>query len=151
MLSNYIKIALRIVRKDATFSFINVVGLASGLAVALLIIQYVRFELSYEQSNPRANQIVRLSIDYMNGGTVDAQDAETFPPIGAKAKQEMNEVVNYTRVYALQKPTTTVQISDRYYVVDKVYAVDSSFFSLFNYPLVRGSRNGLFTRPARLC
>ncbi|GAB4010001.1 ABC transporter permease [Spirosoma migulaei] len=147
MLSNYIKIALRIVRKDATFSLINVVGLASGLAVALLIIQYVRFELSYEQSNPRVNQLVRLSIDYMNGGTVDAQDAETFPPIGAKAKQEMNEVVNYTRVYALQKPTTTVQISDRYYVVDKVYAVDSSFFSLFNYPLVRGSRNGLFTRP----
>ena len=79
MLTNYIKIALRIFRKDSTFTLINVVGLATGLAVALLIIQYVRFELSYENTNPLANRIVRLTLDYMNGGTVNSQDTETNP------------------------------------------------------------------------
>ncbi|QMW03128.1 FtsX-like permease family protein [Spirosoma foliorum] len=147
MLANYLKIALRIIRKDTTFSLINVVGLASGLAVALLIIQYVRFELSYEQSNPRANQLVRLTIDYMNGGTVDAQDAENYPPIGPKAKQEMSEVIDYTRVYDVVKPNPTIQIGTNYFLLDKIYAVDPSFFSLFNYPLLQGNRNGLFTKP----
>ncbi|AUD07349.1 hypothetical protein CWM47_17040 [Spirosoma pollinicola] len=150
MLTNYIKIALRIFRKDSTFTLINVVGLATGLAVALLIIQYVRFELSYEQSNPLADRIVRLTIDYMNGGTVDAQDAENFPPIGAKAKREMNEVVNHTRAYAILKPNVTVQIGTNYFILNNAYAVDSSFFSMFNYPLLRGNRKDLFTRPRQV-
>ncbi|MFD2935908.1 ABC transporter permease [Spirosoma flavum] len=150
MLRSYLKIAFRNLRTNSTFSLINVVGLATGLAVALLIIQYVRFELSYENTNPLANRLVRLTIDYMNGGAVDAQDAETYPPMGAKATRDMNEVVNYTRVYPLRKPKVTVQISDKYYLVDNVYAVDSSFFSMFNYPLIRGTRNGLFTRPRQV-
>ncbi len=147
MFRNYLKIALRIVRKDNTFTLINVVGLATGLAIALLIIQYVRFELSYESSYPLANRIVRLTIDYLNGNTVDAQDAEAYPPIGAKAKREMSEVVNFTRAYPLRKPNVTVQIDDRYYLINAVYAVDSSFFAMFDYPLLRGSRTGLFTAP----
>lgn len=150
MLTNYIKIALRIFRKDNTFTLINVVGLATGLAVALLIIQYVRFELSYENTHPLADRIVRLSIDYMNGGTVHAQDTETNPPIGPKAKQEMNEVVKYTRAYPVGESSMTVQIDDRYYLVNNIYAVDPSFFSMFNYPLLRGSLNGLFTRPRQV-
>ncbi len=147
MLTNYLKIALRSIRKDTTFMLINVVGLASGLAVALLIIQYVRFELSYESSYPLANRLVRLTTDYMNGGAVDAQDAEAYPPVAAKARREMNEVVSYTRVYPIRQPQTTIQIGTNYYLVDNVYAVDSSFFSMFSYPLLRGSRRVLFTRP----
>ncbi|GAB3895784.1 ABC transporter permease [Spirosoma agri] len=150
MLTNYLKIALRIFRKDNTFTLINVVGLATGLAVALLIIQYVRFELSYETTNPLANRLVRLTLDYMNGGTVDAQDTETNPPIGPEAKRKMSEVVNYTRAYPIGEPNVTVQIGETYYLVDKVYAVDSSFFAMFNYPRLRGSRAGLFTRPRQV-
>ncbi len=147
MLTNYIKIALRIVRKDSTFTLINVVGLAAGLAVALLIIQYVRFELSYENTYPQADRLVRLTIDYLNGGAVDAQDTESYPPLGPIAKQQMPQVVNYTRAYPIGDSHVTVQTGTAYYVVPKVYAVDSSFFSLFNYPLLRGSRKDLFTKP----
>lgn len=150
MLTNYLKIALRIFRKDNTFTLINVVGLATGLAVALLIIQYVRFELSYENTNPLANRIVRLTMDYMNGGALDAQDAEMYPPVGPKARREMNEVVNYTRAYPFGPSSATVQIGDNYHLVDKIYAVDSSFFSMFNYPLIRGRRQDLFTRPRQV-
>jgi putative ABC transport system permease protein len=132
------------------FTLINVVGLATGLAVALLIIQYVRFELSYEKSYPFSDQIVRVTMDYLNGGALDAQDAEMYPPVGPRARQEMKEVTNFTRVYPLRKPNVTVQLDDRYYLVDNVYAVDSSFFSLFGYPLLRGSRKDLFTKPRQL-
>ncbi|RAJ97598.1 putative ABC transport system permease protein [Larkinella arboricola] len=150
MFINYLKIAWRNLWKNNGFSLINIAGLATGLAVALLIIQYVRFELNYEHSNPLADRIVRLSINYLNGGTVDAQDAETYPPMGAKALREMNEVVNYTRAYPLRKQLSTVQIGDQYYALNNVYAVDSSFFSMFQYPLLRGSRKGLFSQPRQV-
>jgi len=146
MFKNYIKIALRIFKKDKTFTAINLVGLAMGLAVALLIIQYVRFELSYENTHPLADRIVRLTMDYMNGGTVDAQDTETNPPVGPKAMREMSEVVNYTRAYPVGEPNVTVQIGENFYLVEKVFAVDSSFFSMFNYPLMRGTRKGIMTK-----
>jgi len=147
MLLNYTLIAWRNLRKNSTFSFINIFGLATGLAVALLIAQYVRFELSYEQGNPLADRIVRLSMDYMNGETVDAQDAETYPPIAARALREMKEVESYARAYPLRSRLSAVQIGDRYYQLSNVYAVDSSFFRMFNYPLLRGTARGLFGRP----
>lgn len=146
MLSSYIKIALRIFKKDKTFTAINLVGLATGLAVALLIIQYVRFEMSYENTHPLADRIVRLTIDYMNGETLGTQDTETNPPVGPKAMREMPEVVNYTRAYPLGEPNITVQIGENYHLVEKVFAVDSSFFSMFNYPLIRGDKQGIMTK-----
>ncbi|GAB3758327.1 FtsX-like permease family protein [Spirosoma pomorum] len=150
MFRNYLKIVWRTLQKDRTFSLINIGGLATGLAIALLIIQYVRFELSYENTNPLANRLVRLTLDYMNGSTVTVQDTETNPPLGPRAKQELKEVVNYTRAYPVGESTVTIQIGDTYHLVDKVFAVDSSFFSLFNYPLLRGSRQALFTRPRQV-
>ena len=147
MLLNYTIIAWRNLRKNSTFSIINIFGLATGLAVALLIAQYVRFELSYERENPLAERVVRLSMDYMNGGTVDAQDAETYPPIAARALREMKEVESYARAYPLRNRLSAVQIGDRYYQLSNVYAVDSSFFRMFNYPLLRGTVRGLFGRP----
>ncbi len=147
MLSNYIKIALRLFKKDKTFTAINLVGLATGLAVALLIIQYVRFELSYENTHPLADRIVRLTMDYMNGNTLDSQDTETNPPLGAKVAGEIPEVVNFTRAYPYGEPNVTVKIGEEYHLVEKVFAVDSSFFSMFNYPLTRGNRKGIMTKP----
>lgn len=147
MLKNHLKIALRVIKKDNMFTLINIVGLATGLAVALLIIQYVRFEFSYEKSYPLSDRIVRVSMDYLNGGALDAQDAEMYPPVGARAMREMPEVVNFTRAYPLRKPNVTVQLGDKYYLVNNVYAVDSSFFSMFGYALLRGSRKDLFTKP----
>jgi putative ABC transport system permease protein len=150
MLISYLKIALRIVRRDSMFTLINVVGLATGLAMALLIFQYVRFELSYEKSYPLSDRIVRVTMDFLNGGALEAQDAEMYPSFGAKALREMNEIVNYTRVYPLRKPNVTVQLGDKYYLVNNVYAVDSSFFSMFGYPLLMGSRKSIFTKPRQV-
>lgn len=147
MLRNYLKIAFRTLIKQKSYFLINLFGLATGLAVALLIIQYVRFKLSYENTNPLANRIVRLTMDYMNGSTLTTQDTETYPPIGPKSRQEVKEVVNYTRAYPIGEPSVTVQVNDHYYTVGKVLAVDSTFFAMFNYPLLRGTLNGLFTRP----
>lgn len=144
MIRNYFKIAWRNLIQDKSFTFINLLGLATGFAITLLIIEYVRYELSYENTHENADRIVRLTIDYMDGETVETQDCETNPPTGAKALKELPEVVDFTRAYPIGEPSINVKFGEEQYVLEKVFAVDSSFFSMFSYPLIHGTKNGLF-------
>ncbi|WP_298534547.1 ABC transporter permease [uncultured Algibacter sp.] len=147
MIHNYFKIAWRSFIKDKSFTTINLLGLATGFAIALLIIQYVRFELSYENTHEKANRIVRLTYDIMDGETVSSQDCETNPPLGAKLQSEMAEVEDFTRVYHIGEPTITIEVDNKQFIVEKVYAIDPSFFNLFSYPLIHGEKEGLLTQP----
>ncbi|MDR3715356.1 MAG: hypothetical protein P4L51_21325 [Puia sp.] len=63
MYKNYLKIALRNLRKNKVFSAINIIGLAAGLAVCLLITLYVFDELNYDKYNRNAERIYRLDAD----------------------------------------------------------------------------------------
>ena len=63
MLGNYFKIAWRNLLRNKTFSFINIFGLAIGMAACLLILQYVSFELSYDSFNTKADRIYRVICD----------------------------------------------------------------------------------------
>ena len=147
MLKNYIKIALRTFWKDKSFTAINLLGLASGLAITLLIVQYVRYELSYENGYPKADHIVRITTDYLNGESVTSQDVETYPALSKLLKSDIPEVKNSTRAYPVGEPTADIQIGLNQYMVEKVLAVDPSFFEIFDYPLIKGSNQDLFTKP----
>jgi putative ABC transport system permease protein len=60
MFSNFFTTALRNLAKHKTFSFINIFGLAIGIAASLLILQYARFELSYDRFEPNSTRIYRI-------------------------------------------------------------------------------------------
>jgi len=67
MFRNYLVTAWRNLKKNKTFSLINIAGLAIGMAVCLLILQYVNFELSYDQFNKNTPDIYRVANDrYQN-------------------------------------------------------------------------------------
>ena len=150
MFKNYIKIALRVFGREKSFTFINITGLAIGLAVTLLIIQYVRFELSYENTHKDANKIVRLTMDYLDGASVNAQDCETYPPIGPRITEELTEVTNFTRTYQVGEPEINFKVGEKPFLIDKVYAADAAFFSIFNYPLIHGSQQDIFKEPYQI-
>ncbi|MBC9794758.1 ABC transporter permease [Sinomicrobium weinanense] len=147
MIRNYFKIAWRNLRKDKSFTLINLIGLSTGFAITLLIVQYARFELSYENTHENADDIVRLTMDYFDGESVTTQDSETYSPLGPLMTNELTEVTNFTRAYQIGEPKVGVSIGDKLYTVDRTYAVDSSFFKLFTYPLIHGSEKGLFRQP----
>ena len=68
MLRNYFVLAIRNLKKRKLYSFINIFGLAIGVAVCLVILKYVDFELSYDSFHKDADNIYRtLSTDYRNG------------------------------------------------------------------------------------
>ncbi|UGU17639.1 ABC transporter permease [Sinomicrobium kalidii] len=144
MIKNYFKIAWRNLWKEKSFTLINLIGLSTGFAITLLIVQYARFELNYENTHKNADDIVRLTVDYLDGESVVAQDSETYPPLGPLMTNELSEVVDFTRAYQIGEPKVGVLIGNKQYTVDRTYAVDSSFFKLFTYPLIHGSEKRLF-------
>lgn len=69
MLTNYLKIAWRTLRKQQGFTFINIFGLAVGLACCMLIMLYVLDELSFDRYNTKADRIYRVQSDIKFGGS----------------------------------------------------------------------------------
>lgn len=145
MVRNNLKIAFRVFKREKSYTFINVIGLSTALAIALLIIQYVQFEFSYEKYNPNAERLVRITTDYMNGNIVVEQDCETFPPLGPLITSEQPEVEDFTRAYHVDHHT--IKIGEALYREPRMYATDPSFFRLFNYPLLHGSLENIFLEP----
>jgi putative ABC transport system permease protein len=137
MLKNYFKIALRNLRKNTTYSFINITGLAVGLAVSILLLLWVNDELSYDRFNAHAANLYRLSPKFGDGANPTIWDA-TPAPIAVYAKKEIPEVENACRI------TEDWAVSVFEYQGKKITEwhncqVDPSFFSMFTYPLIKGN------------
>jgi putative ABC transport system permease protein len=87
MLRNYLKIAWRNLLHNKTFSLINIVGLAIGLACFILIALYVLDEVSFDRYNTKADRIYRVNSDIKLGGT-DLKLAVCSDPMGATLKKD---------------------------------------------------------------
>src|SRR5436190_16301780 len=96
MIKNYFKIAWRNLWKDKFFSFINIAGLAIGVATCLLIILYVLDELSYDRFNVNANRIYRINNE-VKFGDLHADLAQVPAPVGPAVVREFPQVEQYTR------------------------------------------------------
>lgn len=145
MFKNNLKVAIRVFQRDKVYSLINVLGMATGLAIAALILLYAQFEMSYESYNPNADRVVRITMDYLDGETLVDQDCETYPPLGPKIKAEFSEVVDFARAYDLDE--VTLNVNEKNFRESKIYAADPSFFEMFNYPFIQGTRQGIFQDP----
>jgi len=145
MIKNNLKVSFRVFARNKAYTFINVLGLSMGLAIALLILLYVRFELSYEDKNPLSDRVVRISMDYFNGESLIDQDAEMYPPAGPRIASEFSEVESFTRVAPFNE--ATIRVGEEFFRETKMFAVDSSFFRLFNCSLLYGNPKNIFQSP----
>src|ERR1044071_5458038 len=136
MIKNYLKTAWRNLWKSKTFSFINIAGLAIGMAACLLILQYVSFKLSYDQFNKNAKDIYRVSNDRYQHGKLIQHGTITYSAIGKAMQDDYPEVINHTRV----EPFGRVIISNGEKKIgdQNVIAVDNSFLTMFSYPIIAG-------------
>src|SRR5580698_6705008 len=105
MLKSYLTTAWRNIRKNKVFSFINIIGLSIGMAACLLILQYVNFELSYDQFNKNIGEIYRVSNDRYQNGKLIQHGTITYSGIGQALQHDYPEVVNHTRVEPFGKVT----------------------------------------------
>lgn len=150
MLTNYLTIAYRNLRKNKVFSLINILGLAIGMAACLLILRYVSFELSYDDF--RRPDIYRLSEhSFMNGETL-GQRAQTNPALAPALQRDVPEVVRAARLIhagpLMSDPV--MQVDDRSFHEDNIYFADSSFLSMFSYQMVQGNADQALPQPGSM-
>src|ERR1700743_2448777 len=102
MLFNYLKIAIRSLKRNKAFSAINIFGLAIGFACCMLIIAYIADELSYDRNAPNFKQIYRVGVKVdQNNGTADYPDVDVA--VGPGIKNTYPEVLAQTRLVPLRE------------------------------------------------
>ncbi|XWW43862.1 ABC transporter permease [Fibrella sp. USSR17] len=138
MLTNYIKIAWRSLTNQIGFTFINVFGLALGLACCLLISLYVLDELSYDRFNQKADRTYRVNSDIKFGGN-DMRFAVAPDPMGPTLKANYPQVEAYARLHyrgnwLVKRAGGATNLREN----DITFA-DSTLFDVFTLPLVAGA------------
>ncbi|MDH4271590.1 MAG: ABC transporter permease [Candidatus Aminicenantes bacterium] len=135
MFKNYLKTGWRNIKAQKGYSFINIAGLALGMACAILIVFYIHYELSFDRFHKNADRIYRVVVDAtLQQNQVNVPAAQmAFGPTLAKDYPEVTAAV---RVQSLSK--TMVKYADRsFYETGLLYA-DASIFDVFTFPLVAG-------------
>jgi putative ABC transport system permease protein len=139
MLRNYMLIALRLVRKNKVFSFINIFGLSVGIACCIFITLFIMDEFSYEKAFPEYRKIFRINTTFAREG-VSETGPYTSPPIAMELAEVFPEVEMATRVV---KPSNVEQhiiwYKDRSFFENRAWLVDSTFLSVFPYELTEGN------------
>lgn len=136
MLTNYLTIAFRNIFKHKIFSFINIIGLAIGMAAGLLILQYVRFERSYDRFEANGPNIYRIQLDRYNEGKLATQWAAGAAGIGPLVKAELPEVTNLAR---LRSAAAVMTYQDKEFREEKMLYANEGFLPMFGYPALKGS------------
>ena len=111
MITTIYKIAWRNLMKNKTFSFINIAGLSIGMAACLLILQYVSFQLSFDQFNNNAADLYRVVNDRYQNGKLIQHGTITYSAIGKAMKDDFPEVVDHARVMPLERPLLSTATS----------------------------------------
>ncbi len=136
MFKNFFKVALRNLWKNKAFSAINIAGLSVGLGVCLLIILYVKDELSYEKHNTQSENIYRIDADIYFNGT-QFTSAVSPAPLVPTLKKDYPFIIQYTR---LRNFGDILIKKDNQNIPNKnaVFA-DSTFFQVFSIPMIAGN------------
>jgi predicted permease len=142
MLQNYIKITLRNIQRHKIFSFINIAGLAVGIACCILLLLWVQDELSFDRFHANYESIYRMIERSQSNDGVSY--SRTHPaPVGPTAKKDASEILEYVRIYSRN---SLIQYREKGFTL-RGGVTDPSFFSLFTFPLSQGDPGAVFTSP----
>ena len=142
MLKNYFKTAFRNLSRNKVYSFINIAGLSIGLACAMLIILYVKDEVSFDHFHKNVNNIYRIVSKASNQGN-EYKSSNTGYLQGPRFSANVPGIKAFVRVQSGSediKTGTEVQSQDLLYV-------DSSFFKVFTFPLIAGDAKTCLQEP----
>ncbi|MFN0037402.1 MAG: ABC transporter permease [Saprospiraceae bacterium] len=140
MLSNHLLLALRNMRRRAFFSFINIAGLAVGLAACWLIGLYVFHEKNYDTFLPNADRICAVALD-LKMGDEEGRTTNTPPPLGPRLAADFPEIELAARTFNLQESNVRLEKPGQAplsFSETGAFAADTSFLELFDFPMVEG-------------
>ncbi len=148
MLTNYLKISIRNLLHHKFFTFINISGLAVGLAAFMLLSSYIRLEKSYDQFFSEPQSLYRLTTDQIKDGVIGIRDAMSFNPSGGVLTEELPEVLEYTCTYKFGE--IVFRRGQQVHFEKGIVAADSNYFRLFDYDILAGNPATALSNPYSL-
>jgi putative ABC transport system permease protein len=152
MIKNYFKIAYRNISRNKTFTLINILGLAVGMACFILITLWIQDELSYDKFHTNKDDLYLLTIIHPDNIT----DPNVPYALAPRLAEEVPEIAHFTRIYSLGSIRTCTfryqpsQGMPVMYYETKVDLVDPSFFTMFSFPFEYGNAETAFRDPHSL-
>jgi len=144
MLRNYFLVAIRNIRKQKFYSFINILGLTIGVAATLFIILYIFDELSYDRFHANIDRMHRVGLNGRLAGQ-EVYVAATPPPLAQGMVSEVPGVESAIRLW--QWGDVVIRYEDQVYTEDLIFHTDSNFFEFFSFKLIEGDPKTALTEP----
>lgn len=155
MWKNYLKTAIRNFARNRIYSILNLGGLTLGLVSSMLIFQYVIFENSADGFHAKKDRLYRVAFERFSGGDAPQTFSQFFLGAGEAFKQEITAIENLTRIradYFQEGPTiTNIRNGEKSAFKDvRSIIVDTTFFEVFTFPLVKGDQETALKLPASI-
>jgi len=141
MFRNYFIVSIRNLLKEKTFSIVNILGLAIGMVISLLIFRYIQFENNYDTYHKDSERIYRVSSNLTLTGFGEWNNARCGASLAPVLVSEFPEIETAVRV-GYFGPVKILQRNEEYTENKLIYA-DSSLFDVFSYKLLKGNKNAL--------
>jgi len=138
MLKSYFKIAFRNLLRYKGFSFINIAGLAIGMACCILVALFIIDEVSYDRYNQDSERIFRVVKDFVNDDGSKLPDATTPPAIGAAIQKDIPEIEHVARLMPGWGNKFYIRNGEKRFIEENLYKADSSVFDVFTFKFIKG-------------
>lgn len=149
MLKNYLTIALRNLRKQSFYSFINIGGLAVGIAACLVIVLFIMDELSYDKYNTKADRIYRIDNEIKFGGNYYHINTSSAPAAHTLL-QDYPEIESTVRFRSYGSYLVKTGEGVEAIKESNVIWADSTFFKIFSIPVLEGNPTTALKEPASI-
>ena len=139
MLSNYLKVAFRSIFKSKLHTVINVAGLSLGIASVLFMAMYIRYETGYDKFYPEYENLYRITWNTENPQTRTPHPmaqamVNDFPEVESAVSLSPIWAAGLTRaIYSIKNPENDLKFDEA-----GILAVDTTFFDVFGFTVVRG-------------
>jgi putative ABC transport system permease protein len=143
-MKTFLNLFYRINMKNKAFTLINIIGLAVGMAGFILIMLWVKDELSYDKFNEKESRIVRVMVDFSFAGE-NGSDVGTLAPMAAVLKNDFPEVENVVRFR--NYGTASIKFAEKSFNEKEIIYADSTIFDIFTIPLIKGNPKDALSVP----
>jgi putative ABC transport system permease protein len=147
MLSNHLKITIRRIARNKTFSWVNLLGLTTGITACLFVAQFVWFEYSFERFNGNADQTYRINLYNTSNGLFDGISSGTVSGLAYSMDQTIPGIEFIGRISSMNRgmvANNERQIED---VENEIVFADPSIIELLGINLIEGTRTDILKEP----
>jgi putative ABC transport system permease protein len=149
MYKNYFTVFKRGFVKQKGYSFLNVFGLAIGIACFLLISLYIRDEYRFDRMHTKADRIYRIHEIFQSDGVGERSASQPFPVAEALLTDHPSQILKAVRIFNFQSPTLALATIDnkKEFNESRLFFADSAFFDVFDFPLLDGDPKTALSTP----